>query len=504
VSKQKWHTRIRRKNVVVFPRSFQHGTDDWFLPRVERHTRTHPREINEARKERAEELNELTRIISRRSLVTAPATVLRGQDRSTGFVETRKDSSPLAPMESSESQEEDTNSDSSDDSEDHGDFLNVDSKGIDCEYDDWQKINPVACNSFHEMSMVPYEDSFYIIGCGGHRCAIKIQDMTGNAFVMKAPKFEMKQSRVDWESSRKDVLIMEELTSSPYVVDIWGSCALSHFEEFGGNGDLHDRIKLAREYHQEMSPLDKLRTCVQISTAVADMHDLGVAHNDICCNQIILVDGIYKLNDFNLAMFQRRNKRTKVPCLDGQINWNDRIAKERSPEEIGEPWHVHWYYNHQKIDDYMLGNVMYSILTNLWTFEGHTVKEAIRIMRRGQRSHMPAKYLNSNDPAIQAIIVAIRACWKQNPFKRPSSRQVADALLEELQRIEQIDKLGIVRVSLSPLPKKFRFTDSDFQEHLVQGYPGEDDLFFNGELLATDDNSEWNDSSSSSSDDRNK
>ncbi len=117
---------------------------------------------------------------------------------------------------------------------------------------------------------------------------------------------------------------------------------------------------------------------------------------------------------------------------------------------------------------------------------------------------MPPKYLNSNDPAIQAIIVVIRACWKQNPLKRPSSRQIADALSEELQRIEQTDKLGIVRVSLPPLPKKFRFTDSDFQEHLVQGYPGEDDLFFNGELLATDDNFEWNDSSSSSSDDRNE
>ena len=67
------------------------------------------------------------------------------------------------------------------------------------------------------------------------------------------------------------------------------------------------------------------------------------------------------------------------------------------------------------------------------------------------------------------------------------------------------DTLGIVRLSLPPLPEKFRFTDSDFQEKLVQGYPGEDDLFFNGEHLVSDDNFEWNDgSSSSSSDDPNE
>jgi hypothetical protein len=144
----------------------------------------------------------------------------------------------------------------------------------------------------------------------------------------------------------------------------------------------------------------------------------------------------------------------------------------------------------------MLGNVMYSVLTNHWTFEGRTVKEAIRMMRRGQRSHMPPAFLNSNDPAIQAILTAIRSCWKQDPVDRPPARQVADALSQELRRIEQSDILGIVRVYLPPLPKQFRFTDSDFQKNLEQGYPGEDDLFFNGERLVYDDNFGWEESSS--------
>lgn len=149
--------------------------------------------------------------------------------------------------------------------------------------------------------------------------------MTFMPYFLIAQRLE-EHSRRDWEWSRKDVLIMEQLTSSPYVVDIYGYCGLSHFEEYGGHGNLHDRIKVARNFKKELSPLDKLKICVQIATAVADMHDLDVAHNDICCHQIIFIDGIYKLNDFNLGVFIRRNKRTNTTCRDPQINWMNDVS----------------------------------------------------------------------------------------------------------------------------------------------------------------------------------
>lgn len=179
------------------------------------------------------------------------------------------------------------------------------------------------------------------------------------------------------------------------------------------------------------------------------------------------------------------------------------IAKMRSPEEVGEPWHDHWYYDLLKVDDYMVGNVMFYLLTTHWTFEGYSVKESVRMMRRGQRSKMPKEFLDSQDPAIQAMVEAIRSCWKQNPFERPSARDVADFLSEELRQIEQIDNLGVIRVSVPPLPKSFRFTDSDFHDNLVLGYPGQDDLFFNNEHLAGDDHFGWEDSSSGSDDENN-
>lgn len=122
------------------------------------------------------------------------------------------------------------------------------------------------------------------------------------------------------------MLVMEQLTSSPYIVNVYGYCGLSHFEEYGGRGTLHDRIQLARDYKDQLVPLKKLRICVQIMTALADMRFLGVAHNDICCHQIILIDGIFKLNDFNLVTFVRRNKRTNAACRDPQVNWVDHVS----------------------------------------------------------------------------------------------------------------------------------------------------------------------------------
>jgi tRNA A-37 threonylcarbamoyl transferase component Bud32 len=66
--------------------------------------------------------------------------------------------------------------------------------------------------------------------------------------------------------------------------------------------------------------IDKLKILYQLASGVADMHTfekdglVSLVHNDICCHQFILSHGIYKLNDFHLAQFQRKNKNTNTVC----------------------------------------------------------------------------------------------------------------------------------------------------------------------------------------------
>jgi tRNA A-37 threonylcarbamoyl transferase component Bud32 len=122
-----------------------------------------------------------------------------------------------------------------------------------------------------------------------------------------------------------DAFVMTKLTSSPYVMGIYGYCGLSQVVEYGPNGNIHDLVKVARETEKDkLSSLQKLKICVQIATAVADMHSIDVVHNDLCCHQYILVDGVYKLSDYDFSDFVKRNTETNETCLDHvfDVAWN--------------------------------------------------------------------------------------------------------------------------------------------------------------------------------------
>jgi hypothetical protein len=151
------------------------------------------------------------------------------------------------------------------------------------------------------------------------------------------------------------------------------------------------------------------------------------------------------------------------------------FMKLRSPEEMAEDW-VNILLDRTKVDVYMMGNVMYYVLTTHWLFEGDTWYEAVDKIFHQERSHIPPKLLASEDPAIQAILWAIKACWSQDPDQRPPARHVSDFLKKKLMRIENVDELGIVRVaSMPPLPVGFRHTDSDFDENLDRKHHYYDD-----------------------------
>jgi serine/threonine protein kinase len=116
-------------------------------------------------------------------------------------------------------------------------------------------------------------------------------------------------------------MVMERLTASPYVTDIFATCGTTQVVEYSEGGNIHDLIKLARlSGNDTMSYVDKLKICVQIAAAVADLHSFetdnvpSVSHTDMCCHQFILVDGVYKLNDFHLAKYMKHNKTTNQMC----------------------------------------------------------------------------------------------------------------------------------------------------------------------------------------------
>jgi len=335
----------------------------------------------------------------------------------------------------------------------------------------WMKDTFPSCNDMHEVQIV--EGTISFINCGGSRCAFRIQDISGDPLVLKTQKYSSSFSGRYFQAARTDALAMERLTKSPYVSALFASCGTSQLVEYSNGGNLHDLIKISRlDGEDKQPPLDKLKIAYQIATAVADMHSFerdgitSITHNDLCCHQFILFDGIYKLTDFHLSSFHRRNQITQEKCNETATPINSVLMKLRAPEEQNMGYYEERVVLLDKVDIFMMGNVMYYILTKKWLFEGEKTEDATLRMLKGGRSKFPDQFLKSDDPSIQAVIKAIEMCWTHEAEKRPAAREVSNLLRVALETILGTKILGVVRVSIPPLPKEYRYSDSDFYVNL--------------------------------------
>lgn len=52
----------------------------------------------------------------------------------------------------------------------------------------WEKDYDMACNSMHEIDMMPTPDSFDLITCGGDRCVFRVTDINDSVVILKTLK----------------------------------------------------------------------------------------------------------------------------------------------------------------------------------------------------------------------------------------------------------------------------------------------------------------------------
>jgi serine/threonine protein kinase len=162
---------------------------------------------------------------------------------------------------------------------------------------------------------------------------------------------------------------------------------------------------------------------------------------DITPTQFILINGIYKVNDFNRCRFMRFNATDNSPCgftvganpgkvdnailvlllyfLETHLNWF-LFYQFRAPEEY------EYKVENEMIDIYSMGNIFYSILSGDMPFEDIKEKDAQKKVKRGERPKLPESVLESDDIAIKTILSATERCWKQDPNERPSASSIRD------------------------------------------------------------------------------
>ncbi len=335
---------------------------------------------------------------------------------------------------------------------------------------EWHAQNPQVCNPSHELDIESNtrRGNLEFIAYGGNRCTFHIKDADGvTSLALKKQKYKHKprphhKLRKDADNTRRDSLTMERLTKSPYVLNIYNQCGASQVLEYASGGNIFNLIQKARKKRRDdMSPEDKLRIAIQIASAVADLHTfeddgmVSVTHNDICCDQFVYVDGVYKLNDFHLSSFIEKHKNSDEICKKKR-RVQDKYTLIHAPEESYRSM-----VDNERADDYVTGNVMYYVLTKKWIFEDLSTSKGIQSLQEGKRPSFPKHIQNSTDLSEIAIMKAINMLWTHDVTKRPSSREVSRFLIEQLETITGEKVNGVVRVSVPPFPHNFDFSNDD-------------------------------------------
>jgi serine/threonine protein kinase len=311
-----------------------------------------------------------------------------------------------------------------------------------CRYmHEWQSQSFQVCNPLHEYSMADevLQNRFQYLARGGNRMAIKAVDGTHTTpVVLKLLRYDDDITLQSYERNRRDGMTMERLASSPYILNSYGFCGVSEVVEYANGGMLQDLIRLLREKTISLQPIDKLRIAIQLIKGVADLHTFesdsvtSVSHNDIGPDQIVFVNGVYKLNDFHLSYFLKRNQTSGVTCPNS-MKVRSPWVREHAPEETYRKQKV----DNEKADVYAIGNMMYYVLTHSYSiFEDvPNLQDVVTLLRGGKRPSYPDFILQSNDQALQAIKNGINLCWKHSPEDRPRAQRVAEYLIEQYESI---------------------------------------------------------------------
>lgn len=219
----------------------------------------------------------------------------------------------------------------------------------------WQVTSFPACNSVHEVNLATFpdttspayhenEEDIQMINNGYWRDVWKVRTMNSatntresdNYTVLKTMRYRHDYTERNFDRHRRDAVAMERLTGKEDVVDIYGYCGNSGIFQYSQDGDVYGMIwgtthKTTENENILYSPYKALQTAEQISSGIAAAHtfdynaynddemnnDAGnyakMAHTDITPTQFVMINGRYRLNDFNRCRFIRWDTEQKQP-----------------------------------------------------------------------------------------------------------------------------------------------------------------------------------------------
>jgi serine/threonine protein kinase len=321
---------------------------------------------------------------------------------------------------------------------------------------DWQSGHNPTCNNIHEMSWgwqhllsdrveellldndYDLEDNpddtleqARLVAGGAYRHVWMIREYDGTKRALKTLRVDGKAKAFDlrnFDRHRRDAVAMEQLTSSPLIVNIYGYCSNTGLFDWGEGGDLESLF----ERQPDISKAQLLHIAYNVSLSIAHAHNFDdkerptIAHTDIKPDQFLYQDGYYRLTDFNRVRFLMWNREKDLQC-GFRVQKNGGIW--RAPEE----------YNYdietEKVDVYSLGNVLFYLLTRGYPWEDVSTKKAIELVKKKERPPYPAEIVNSTGIYETYMKEAIRMAFVHDKFERPGAFEIAKKLQEGIDKL---------------------------------------------------------------------
>ena len=149
------------------------------------------------------------------------------------------------------------------------------------------------------------------------------------------------------------------------------------------------------------------------------------------------------LNDFNIAVFRKRDASTGEPC-----RFRGRFANPQwmSPEQQERPSDgLSSGVLDEAIDVCALGNILYKIAVGRSPWK-HDLGDKIntpeikgkieRAKIRGGKPRVPPYVRETAGPGVKSVLAAMERCYRNDPSKRPTAGELAAYLRGELGRID--------------------------------------------------------------------
>jgi len=187
---------------------------------------------------------------------------------------------------------------------------------------EWQSYHFPTCNVVHEQPLNDNEEGKYL-AAGNWRQTFEVHESgTDDRIAMKTLRNKQSFSANLMEKHRVDSLVYERLTSSPFVMDIYGHCGNSGLFEFSDGGTLRELVLNRKDRGKKpLSRVDKLSIAVEVASGVAGLHTMesrngysAIVHGDLQLDQFVWAGDKYKLNDFNRGHLMYWNRRKRKSC----------------------------------------------------------------------------------------------------------------------------------------------------------------------------------------------